>query len=1048
MKTYLPGFLLTVLIAGIAPHAGAAGFDPVNDDTDLFLANPAYSAERPNVLIFLDNTANWNTRFDNEKTALAKIFSDSSDAFNIGLMMYTETGAGNSGADGAYVRGGVRQMTTTNRSAMSALITSFDKLADKGNNATVSLAMHEINLYFAGQAARSGIKVKRDYNNNVVSGFPASNAVYALTGNSLSSSAATQYKSPIIDGCQRNIVIYISNGAPNDNASSLSTAQSLLAGLVGKSPPDAISLNPNGQQANWADEYARFMANNDVNASLAGAQTVTTYTIEVDPSTTGQGPSTTALFKSMAGQGKGKYFGVNGGDAQNVVDVINQILTEVQAVNSVFASSTLPVSVNVRGTNLNQVYIGVFRPDANKEPRWLGNLKMYKLGVENATGQLFLADANGAPAANSATGFVAPTVKSYWTAASTFWGFRTAAENGAGGASDSPDGELVEKGGVAQGLRTALATSQDARNLFTCTGSSGGFCAANEELSSTPFATGNGDISAASLGVADSAERGKLINWIRGQDQSDENMNGNATDIRASVHGDVLHSRPAVVNYGRNGAADDNDVYAFYGSNDGVFRAVKGGTDTDGGSEVWGFVPREFFGKLKRLQDNAPIIGSGNKKPYFVDGSVGVYQQDVNGDGKLVAADGDRVYLYLGMRRGGRLLYALDVSDPEAPRMLWRRDNTSTGFAELGQTWSAPNIAHVPGQANPVLVIGAGYDPDVEDVNPCLASASNATGVTWTSGGTVSYTAGGCTVAGGSSTTTPRSMGRAVMVIDAFTGGLIWQAGNSVSGAAHNLTVTGMSYSISSDISVVDANGDGRQDTAYVGDNGGNLWHINMGDPDPANWTARRVAAIGGTVAAERRKFQQAPDVVFGKDAGGSYAAVLIGSGDREHPFDGTVTNQFYLFKDRGSATAITESAVFDATGATGSNSFGYRITLSSGEKVISSAVTVSGITYFNTNQPSDTAGGGACGSNLGVARQYSINYQDASAANTTVANTRITARAAIYPGGGYLPSPVPVVVSLNGKKYLGVVSGTSVRTPPRPALDVRTRTFWFLKQR
>src|SRR6185436_11591611 len=114
-----------------------------------------------------------------------------------------------------------------------------------------------------------------------------------------------------------------------------------------------------------------------------------------------QGPSTTALFKSMAGQGKGKYFGVNGGDAQNVVDVINQIFAEVQAVNSVFASSTLPVSVNVRGTNLNQVYIGVFRPDANKEPRWLGNLKMYKLGVENATGQLFLADAAGAPAANS-----------------------------------------------------------------------------------------------------------------------------------------------------------------------------------------------------------------------------------------------------------------------------------------------------------------------------------------------------------------------------------------------------------------------------------------------------------------------------------------------------------------------------------------------------------------------------------------------------------------------------------------------------------------------
>ena len=34
--------------------------------------------------------------------------------------------------------------------------------------------------------------------------------------------------------------------------------------------------------------------------------------------------------------------------------------------------------MNVRGTNLNQVYIGVFRPDANKSPRWLGNLKLYQ----------------------------------------------------------------------------------------------------------------------------------------------------------------------------------------------------------------------------------------------------------------------------------------------------------------------------------------------------------------------------------------------------------------------------------------------------------------------------------------------------------------------------------------------------------------------------------------------------------------------------------------------------------------------------------------------
>ena len=48
--------------------------------------------------------------------------------------------------------------------------------------------------------------------------------------------------------------------------------------------------------------------------------------------------------------------------------------------------------------------------------------------------------------------------------------------------------------------------------------------------------------------------------------------------MRASVHGDVLHSRPAVINYNRNG--DENDVYIFYGANDGMLHAIKGGQST------------------------------------------------------------------------------------------------------------------------------------------------------------------------------------------------------------------------------------------------------------------------------------------------------------------------------------------------------------------------------------------------------------------------------------------------------------------------------------
>jgi type IV pilus assembly protein PilY1 len=1049
MKKTLIAFTLACSVATVWSTATQAAFDPVNDDTDLFLANPALSSPWPNVLIFLDNTANWNSRFINEKLALSKVFTNLSDKFNVGLMMYTETGSGNGGPDGAYVRAAVRPMTATNRLAMAALVTSFDKLGDKGNNATVSLAMHEIYAYFAGVTARSGIKKKRDYTGNSITGLGASNTVYGLPGNALTSSAATDYTSAITDGCQRNIVIYISNGAPNDNNSSLSTAEGLLAGLVGKSPPDTIAISPNGQQGNWADEYARFMASADVNATLAGDQHVTTYTVEIDPVATGQGPAATALFKSMANQGNGKYFAVDGGSSSNIEVALNQIFQEVQAVNSVYAAVTLPVSANVKGTHLNQVYIGVFRPDANKAPHWFGNLKMYKLGLDTATNSLFLADANGVAAENPASGFIAPTATSFWSAASTFWGYRPFNQNGAGVDSDAPDGELVEKGGAAQQLRIDYAASQASRKLFTCTAAGGAYCASGDALSATPFSGSNSEISVTSLGVANTTERADLIGWVRGQDQFDENADTQTSDIRASVHGDVLHSRPAVINFGRNGPLDENDVYAFYGSNDGVFRAVKGGTAAAGGTEVWGFIPRELFGKLKRLRDDAPAISSVDKKPYFVDGSVAIYREDVNNDGALVAGDGDKVYLYLGMRRGGRFMYALDVSDPDDPKMLWRNDNNSPGFAELGQTWSEPTVAKVAASTNPVLITGAGYDAAVEDVMPCLITASNSLGVTWTSGGTVTYTAAGsCTVTGGSSVTTTRTMGRAVMVIDAVTGDLLWQAGTSVSGAIDDLTVAAMDYSISSNIAVIDTDFDGYKDTGYVGDNGGNMWRLNLDDIAPANWTVQHIGAIGGHAAATRRKLQHRPDVVYASDGSGYFSAVLFGSGDREHPFDATVTNEFYMLKDRGLGTTTLDSDLFDATVATGSNTYGYKITLGSGEKSVSSTVTVSGIAFFNTNQPSSSAAAGACSSNLGIARQYQINYLTAAAANTTVNGTEITARASVYPGGGYLPSPVPVLLRLNGKNHFGVISGTSVQTPPKPTLDVRSRTFWSIKAR
>src|SRR3989442_13627395 len=75
----------------------------------------------------------------------------------------------------------------------------------------------------------------------------------------------------------------------------------------------------------------------------------------------------------------------------------------------------------------------------------------------------------------------------------------------------------------------------------------------------------------------------------------------------------------------------------------------------------------------------------------------------------------------------------------------------------------------------------------------------------------------------------------------------------------------------------------------------------------------------------------------------------------------------------------------------------------------------------------------GSCGSNLGIARQYLIGFADASATvdlNRTGGIT-LADRSMIHSGGGYLPSPVPLLVDINGPKQQGVGSGTSCPDPP-----------------
>ena len=362
----------------------------------------------------------------------------------------------------------------------------------------------------------------------------------------------------------------------------------------------------------------------------------------------------------------------------------------------------------------------------------------------------------------------------------------------------------------------------------------------------------------------------------------------------------------------------------------------------------------EFFKKLKRLRDNDEVIDPGSPKPYFADGAVSVYQHDVNGDGKLVAADGDKVYLYVGMRRGGQLVYALDVSDPDNPKFMWKVDEETVNtdgikvFAKLGQTWSTIRPTTIKARSGPVVIFGGGYDPAGEDPQPPEAT---------------------------------NTMGQGIYVLDAVTGQLL-----------KYIAPTGMG-AIPADLTLLDRDADGKSDRIYAPDTRGNVWRVDIHDADMSNWAVHKIGAFGGT-GADGRKFLNKVDVVLGK----TFDAVLVGSGDREHPFEITVVDRFYMLQDPfvglngglfcGSTASPATCTHADLTDVT-SNAYqssslpagthGWYLTLQAGEKLVSSPVTVFGTLIFGTNRPTPSTDGTTCG-NLGEARLYQIDFKNAGA--------------------------------------------------------------------
>jgi type IV pilus assembly protein PilY1 len=303
-------------------------------------------------------------------------------------------------------------------------------------------------------------------------------------------------------------------------------------------------------------------------------------------------------------------------------------------------------------------------------------------------------------------------------------------------------------------------------------------------------------------------------------------------------------------------------------------------------------------------------------------------------------------------------------------------------------------------------------------------------------------------------------------VLDAFTGNLVWSAGNSSAGTT--LSVSGMNFSIAADVLALDRHQTGFVDRAYAADVGGNLWRLDIGDPNTANWKVSKIAAIGDRSAvSSTRKFFYSPDVVFG-DAG-TFDSIVIGTGDREHPLLSNAAlnavNRAYMFKDPnidtlGADLGYTNANLFDATSSSSvpPTANGWFVTLAAGEKVVNGPLVVSSSMIFGTNQPCasgrvddngncvSSGGSLSCTGNLGIARRYDINFLNGAPNGYTTAGGA-AALFEVAPGGGFLPPPVAGVVEIGLSNYIFVtdnpLSPGGIQSPTINVGTKRSRPYW-----
>lgn len=878
---------------------------------------------------------------------------ESNPIIDFGLAVFNSNGSGGSNDGGRIVKRIIPSMTSAQRTSVVNVVNGLTP----ETWTPLCESTYEVYRYLAGQTVKYGYEKASDD---------------SPSRDTLAENSTTKKYVPPNTDCAYTYVILMTDGYPTYDTDANSAIESLTGKTCGQYLTDHTNDGKRTSAKNCLPTLTEYMANRDLDGvSSNGNQFAITYTI-------GFGEEQ-KMLEDAATKGKGRYYLAE--NSAGLTAAFQGAILSILSTDSTFTSPAVAVDTFTRVQSRNEVFFAMFKPDSTMN--WPGNIK--RLDIAFDSGEAVLEDKNGQPAIDTSTGLIKDNATTLW--------------------SNEIDGAKVEKGGVGALLaNTNLATR--ANRLWTNTGTNQAlelFNTANIDAAAYGFdVTNPGEEDAALFsfwGVKDRTELNKVINWGRGYDTEDEDDDNSTTDNRPWILADILHSKPHIVNYGARGSytKENPDIRILVGTNAG-FLHMFGNSD---GEEDWAFFAKELGSALARRNQNQ----ISTKRVYGIDSPVVVATEDLNHDGTIDHTAGDKARVYFGLRRGGRELYALDISNPDTPAFLWRINDDTAGFEELGQTWSVPVVARVPGYKDdeghykPVLIFGGGYDPIKDDHNT-LAGTNNDT------------------------------MGRGVFIVDAVTGAKVWSV-TPAARSSKNLQETGLLHSVAAPVTPMDSNGDGVIDRVYAADTGGNLWRIDL--PGDALTTSsqdtwrivKMFVANEGTKRTDRRFFN-APDVVRTTIDGHAVEAIMIGSGDRTNPAEiddvsdvnnPAVDDQFYMIRDKQvnpyftaknasrcstepahdfrCSLPLTTSSLYNVTNnhlqdGTTAQKLAAKLALSAasgwlmdlvanGEKALAESLTIDGKVYFTTFSP-DVQVINICEPAPGTGRLYNVSLQGATA--------------------------------------------------------------------